>query len=198
MPRPIDHAVRKRHIVAESVRLFARYGYADVTFGMIARESGVSRTLVYTYFKDKREIFNAAISQVTSRIRAEYEAVLPLNILSVDKLRRITMKVMVMMYEYRDFICVIVDVLTGYRRAGINPHDRVEAHTEGLRKMIGYFLQSAVHGGEYGRPIDVQQATSLIYSQFEAAALRIAVTGRAELPESVRELDAAILSLRQI
>lgn len=196
MPKPIDHNVRKRQIVAESVKLFARYGFSDVNFGLIAKESGVSRTLLYTYFKDKREIFNAAIAEVTSHIRAKYEEILPLDISTDAKLHRICLTVMTMLYEYRDFVCVIVDVLTNYRRQGINPKDRVAAHTNGLRLMISGFLTAARERGEYDVRFEPAQVTELIYSQFEATALRLAVTGRAELSDSIQEMESILRALR--
>ena len=59
--KPINHKERKREIRAAGLRLFARYGFADVNFGMIAKECGVARTLLYTYFKDKRAIFCGAL-----------------------------------------------------------------------------------------------------------------------------------------
>lgn len=196
MPKPIDHNVRKRQIVAESVKLFARYGFSDVNFGLIAKESGISRTLLYTYFKDKREIFNAAIAEVTSRVRAKYEEILPLDITTDAKLHRICLTVLTMMYEFRDFVCVIVDVLTNYRRQGINPKDRVAAHTQGLKLMISGFLTSALERGEYDGRFDSRQVTELLYSQFEATALRIAVTGRAELADSIEEMESLLGTLR--
>lgn len=104
MPKPIDHNVRKRQIVAESVKLFARYGFSDVNFALIAKESGVSRTLLYTYFKDKRAIFNAAIDEVTSLVRAKYEEILPLDITADAKLRKLCLTVLTMMYGQRDFV----------------------------------------------------------------------------------------------
>ncbi|MBQ7667187.1 MAG: helix-turn-helix transcriptional regulator, partial [Kiritimatiellae bacterium] len=72
MRRTVDHEQRKRAIIAESLWLFSRKGYAAVNFGMIAKGCGISRTALYQYFKDKREIFNAAIDEATSRIEAKY------------------------------------------------------------------------------------------------------------------------------
>ena len=196
MPKPIDHNVRKRQIVAESVKLFARYGFSDVNFALIAKESGVSRTLLYTYFKDKRAIFNAAIDEVTSLVRAKYEEILPLDITADAKLRKLCLTVLTMMYGQRDFVCAIADVLTDYRRQGINPKDKVAAHTNGLRLMIAEILTAAFDRGEYDARFTPVQVTERLYSQFEATALRIAVTGKGDLAESVDEVDSLLLALR--
>ena len=75
MAKAINHQRRRREIRAKSLELFARYGFADVNFGMIARECSVSRTLLYTYFRDKLAIFNEAIDEATSCIAETYREV---------------------------------------------------------------------------------------------------------------------------
>ena len=74
MAKPVNHKERKREICATSIRLFAQRGYQDVNFGTIAKECGISRTLVYTYFKDKRTIFNQAIIELTTAAADKYHA----------------------------------------------------------------------------------------------------------------------------
>ena len=66
--KTVNHRERKREIRAISLRLFARHGFDDVNFGMIAEACGISRTLLYTYFKDKRQIFNEAIDGATDAV----------------------------------------------------------------------------------------------------------------------------------
>ena len=100
------------------------------------------------------------------------------------------------MYGQRDFVCAIADVLTDYRRQGINPKDKVAAHTNGLRLMIAEILTAAFDRGEYDARFTPVQVTELLYSQFEATALRIAVTGKGDLAESVDEVDSLLLALR--
>ena len=72
MAKSVNHHERKREICATSIRLFAQRGYEDVNFGNIAKECGLSRTLVYTYFKDKRTIFNQAIFELTTAVAEKY------------------------------------------------------------------------------------------------------------------------------
>ena len=195
MARPVDHERRKRRIVKESLRLFAAVGYAQVNFGMIARNCGVARTLLYTYFKNKRAIFNQAIGEVTSRVAETYAAAMATAEGADAKLRQVCTAVFDQMYGNRDFICVIADVLANYRRKGVTPFERIAQHTGGLKRAFARILEEGVARGEF-RPLDVPRTASVLYSQFEAAALRIAVTNNADRAESAADLNALLLSLR--
>jgi AcrR family transcriptional regulator len=53
-------AARTRmRILAASRELFLKHGYDGTRIGQITAECGISRAGFYTYFRDKREIFNA-------------------------------------------------------------------------------------------------------------------------------------------
>ena len=198
MPK-IDHSERKHQIVAESVRLFATFGYAQVNFGMIAKSSGVARTLLYKYFKNKRAIFNEAIDEVTHKVRAKYEEASATLSSADQKLRQICLTVFVLMFENRNFVCVISDVLSGYRRKGGSvPVDRVIAHTSGLLRILETLVSEGVAQGEYRAGINARRAANILYSQYEAAALRIAITGNAELSVCIEEMEAILHSLRAV
>ena len=192
----IDHAARRRRIVAESLRLFATCGYTKVNFGMIAQASGVARTILYNYFKDKRAIFNEAIDLVTGKIRATYQETAATSVAAEEKLRRVCMKVFAVFFENIDYICVIADVLTNYRRKGAVPVDRIKAHTEGLLRVFERFVAEGVSRGEFRRTISPPRAAELLYSQYEALALRVAVTGNADLGVCVASLEELLAAMR--
>ena len=196
MPK-VDHDVRKRHIVAESVRLFATLGYAQVNFGMIAKACGVARTLLYNYFRNKRAIFNEAIDEVTDKVRARYEEA-SASLASADqKLHRVCFTVFELLFDNRNFVCVIADVLSGYRRKGGSvPVERVIAHTSGLLRILQRLIAEGVQRGEYRPDVNPARAANILYSQYEAAALRIAITGHAELAVCIDEMDAILHALR--
>lgn len=195
MPR-IDHASRRRRIVAESLRLFATRGYSKVNFGMIAQASGVARTILYNYFRDKRAIFNEAIDLVTGRIRATCEECETVAAGAEEKLRRVCLTVFSVLFDNRDYICVIADVLSNYRRRGSVPVEKVRAHTEGLVRFFERIVSAGVASGEFRSDMDPRVAAGVLYSQYEALALRIAVTGGADLSASVSAMDGLLRSLR--
>jgi hypothetical protein len=64
-----------------------------------------------------------------------------------------------------------------------------------MKRIIHSLILEGKHRGEYSSAVNVNRATSLIYSQFEAAILRITVSGGAELTDSVSALNAILLAL---
>ena len=193
MPR-IDHAARRRRIVAESLRLFAKFGYAKVNFGMVAGACGLKRTMLYNYFRDKRSIFNEAIDLVTSGVASACEAAKASDAPAAERLRRVCAEVFALLSDNRDYICVIADVLTNYRRRGAVPVDRVKAHTEGLVRTFKAIVSDGVRRGELRPGADSALTADLLYSQFEAFALRIAVTGNADLASAAAAMEELVSS----
>ena len=53
----VEHEKRKRKILEKALDVFVEEGYEDVTFQKIADRCGITRTTLYIYFKNKREIF---------------------------------------------------------------------------------------------------------------------------------------------
>jgi AcrR family transcriptional regulator len=58
---PVDE--RRRQLLARAVALFARHGYDELSMSRIARESGISKALLYHYFPGKKRLFEAALAQ---------------------------------------------------------------------------------------------------------------------------------------
>ena len=52
----VEHEKRKKEILDKALDLFMENGYEDVTFQKIADKCGVTRTTLYIYFKNKKEI----------------------------------------------------------------------------------------------------------------------------------------------
>ena len=64
----VEHEKRKKEILEKSLELFIEEGYEDVTFQKIADRCAITRTTLYIYFKNKREIFLWSIKQLTGGI----------------------------------------------------------------------------------------------------------------------------------
>ena len=196
MRRKVDHAARRHAIVAESLRLFGQEGYPAVNFRMIAQRCRISRTALYAYFKDKREIFNEAIDEATSRIEAKYAEIVHSRHSADAKLRQICITVFAMLFDYRDFVCVISDYLAQMRRTEGIPLKYVKRHTIGLKRIMHSLIVEAKARGEYEASINPMRAIALLYTQFEATAQRITTTGGADLSEAIDRADAILAAMR--
>ena len=194
--KTVNHRERRREVRAVSLGLFARHGFEDVSLSMIAKACGISRPLLYTYFKDKRQIFNEAIDEATGVIGVRYREIVRSRLPADAKLRQICIDVFALLFDNRDFLCVIVDFLCAVRRGGKIPVDRILRHTMGFKRILHSFVVEAIHRGEYDPSINANRATALLYSQFETAVLRIAVSGQAEISESIDALNAILFAFR--
>ena len=73
---------------------------------------------------------------------------------------------------------------------------RSSVNTVGLRRILHSFVVEAIHRGEYDASINANRATALLYSQFETAVLRIAVSGQAEISESIDAMNSILFAFR--
>lgn len=68
-------------------QLFARKGVENTTMNDIASASDKGRRTIYTYFKNKRDIFNAVIERETNKLIVKLEEIQKRNISPEQKLR---------------------------------------------------------------------------------------------------------------
>ena len=166
----IDHAARKHEIIVKAIRLFARVGYKDVTFQMLASRTGVARTVLYRYFRNKRQIFDYAIEETTSRIATRHVEILRSHASSSDRLKQLCHAVVVALFDNRDFLGVIIDYVQERTRAGHDMTRRIQHFTIGVRRMMHSLLVTGVKKGEFRKSVDPEVTTGILYALFESTA----------------------------
>ncbi len=85
MPRPkkqLDHikTLKKKKIMDTALELFASYGYHGTTMEKIATRAGVSKGLIYTYFKNKEdlllELLESGLERISEKLDPNHDGVL--------------------------------------------------------------------------------------------------------------------------
>src|SRR5215469_12183543 len=56
-----ERRLREEHILDTTSALLVRYGYRKTTIDDVAREAGVGKGTIYLHWRDKNELFRAAI-----------------------------------------------------------------------------------------------------------------------------------------
>lgn len=72
----LDPAVRREQIAEAAARLFTEQEASAVSFEAVAEAAGVSRSLVYSYFGDRGNLFAAAYVHEMSRLDAQIDEAL--------------------------------------------------------------------------------------------------------------------------
>jgi AcrR family transcriptional regulator len=195
----VEHEKRKREILEKSLDVFVEEGYEDTTFQKIAERCGITRTILYLYFKNKREIFAFSIKHFTEKLESVVRAIGADESRSqADKLADIIAMVVDTCGRNRRLLAVILDYLEHQRLSGGNPDERVRRRTIRMRHILAGIVIEGQRRGELGS-FPVKAASDLVYALIEAAIFRIAVLGRADasgLAESAKLLARGLVAQR--
>jgi AcrR family transcriptional regulator len=174
----IEHEKRKREILEKALDVFIDEGYEDTTFQKIAERCGITRTILYLYFKNKREIFSFSIKLFTEKLEAEIKLIgAKPSLTQTEKLSSILSMAVEVCSRNRRLLAVVLDYLARQRAAGGNPDERVRRRTIRMRHILAGVLIEGQRSGEFGS-FSVKEAGDLLYALIEAAIFRIAVLDR--------------------
>jgi len=174
----VEHDKRKREILEKALDVFVEEGYEDTTFQKIAERCGITRTILYLYFKNKREIFSFSIKLFTERLEEAIKLIGADPSLSwSEKLSSVAAMGIEQCATNKKLLCVILDYLGHLRTSGGNPDERVRRRTIRMRHILSGMIIEGMRQGEF-RDVPVKAAGDLVYALFEAAIFRIAVLGR--------------------
>ncbi len=187
----IDHEARKRIIIAKSIQLFAEQGYDGVTYQKIADSCAIARTTLYKYFRNKRDIFNTAIWEVSYLLIGRFNEALSSKTSALTRLERVMTAVIQLLFEQRVILTVILDYVLASQRAGHNLSRNIHSHTIGLRRIIHSLITEGIRCGEL-RKLNAGLATDLVYAQLEAAILRLTVSQNADYDQIISMLRQTI------
>lgn len=191
----IEHEKRKHEILEKALDVFTEEGYEDVTFQKIAERCGITRTTLYIYFKNKREIFLWSIKQMMGELEnALIAQTTNQTMSSAQALKNVLMTVMDCSEKNKQLFGVILDYLLQIKKAGGDPEEKVRRRVIHLRHMISSIVIRGINSGEF-KKISVKYVNELFYSILESAIFKLAVLNQDSLEETRIILKLAIDSL---
>lgn len=172
MSATVEHEKRKREILEKALDVFVDEGYADTTFQKIADRCGITRTILYLYFKNKREIFSFSIKRFTERLEEAIKAIVAEDDLSsAEKLEKVATLVVRSCAENARLLSVIIAYLSHMKRSGGDASERVRRRTIRMRHILAGIVIAGQKKGELAR-VPVRPVTELFYALVEAAIFR--------------------------
>ena len=184
----VEHEKRRREILRKALEVFVDEGFGDVTYQKIADRCGVTRTTLYTYFKNKRDIFNYCIKQFLLTVEN--------NIIEInndkssshtEKLIQVMTVTLKLLEENRPLLSVIKDYLVHSMKmkGDFDPDSRVRRRTIRLRRVLTTMLMEGKKAGEFAEEINVKDANELLFSFLESASFRLVILNRGSVGDLI-------------
>ncbi|MDR1444839.1 MAG: TetR/AcrR family transcriptional regulator [Treponema sp.] len=189
----VEHEKRRRDILKKALDVFVDEGFEDATFQKIADRCGITRTTLYIYFKNKKEIFNYSIKQFLLTVEADLTRVRSDTSLNmVDKIIRVLSRIIDLLEKNRRLLVVILDYLFHISGNGGDPNYRVRRRTLKLRHILATMVIDGIKAGEIVK-MNVKSVDDLLYPLIESAIFRLTVLKQ----ETVSDLkNSAALAVR--
>ncbi len=189
----VEHDKRKEEILDKALDVFVDEGYKDTTFQKIAERCGITRTILYLYFNNKKEIFSSCIKRFMEGLEAEIRQVAgDGNLGAADKLVYISQRVVKECATESKLLSVVLDYLLRMKTAGGDPDERVRRRTIRMRHILAAIIIEGKKKGEFPESVSVKATSELIYALIEAAVFRITVLGQKDA--SPLEASSALLA----
>ena len=189
----VAHEKRRYEILEKALDVFIEEGFEDATYQKIADKCGITRTTLYIYFKNKREIFNFSIKQLLGTLEQNINKMKDeKNLSHTERLFLVCAAIIDRLEENRGLLTVILDYLIHASKSDYDPDYRVRRRTVRLRHIMTSMLIAGKKAAEFSPTLNVKEANELLYSFFEAAVFRLVVLQRTSIEELKGALKLAI------
>jgi len=179
----VEHDQRRKKILEKALAVFMDDGFENATFQKIADRCGITRTILYLYFKNKKEIFTYSIKQLLLSVEEKIKLIIGNNSLSsIEKITNVLLSIFSLFEQNRQLLSVILDYLLHISKSDANPEELVRRRTVKLRHFLSNMIIAGIKSGEL-KKTDVKISTDYLYSFVESAIFQLVVLKRKNLSE---------------
>ena len=188
----VEHDKRRHEILQKALDVFIDEGYEDVTFQKIADRCGITRTTLYIYFKNKREIFLWSIKQLTGGIEEVLRGIIAdQNLSCQEALRKILMTIVDECEKNSRLFTVLLSYLLNLQKTGGDPAERVHRRLLKLRHLIDTIIIRGEKSGEF-KKLSVHTAYEMFYGLIQSAIFRLSVLSEKSIGSIRDTLNLAV------
>ena len=189
----IEHDRRRADILKNALAVFTEEGYSGATFQKIAERSGITRTTLYHYFGDKREIFFYAIKSFMDKIEDNLQEAMKRNFTScAAQLKAVMESIISTCSEQQRLLAVILAYLLQIQKDGSDPEDRIKRRTMRWRHIFSSIIIEGQKRGEFTNAATVKDANTLFYALLESVVFHIAALETFDIKRVTGAVDLAI------
>lgn len=197
MSGQVAHEKRRQEILEKALDVFIEEGYEDTTFQKIAERCGITRTILYLYFENKKQIFAESIKRFLGSLETEIAIVAhDEHINSEVKILKIAEMVVEACERESKLLSVVLDYLLRLKAAGGNPDEKVRRRTVRMRHILADIVIEGKKRGEFSETSSVKGTVEIFFALVEATVFRLVVLGRKEATGLTEALTPFVQSMR--
>ncbi len=193
----VDHEERKNAILRKALPLFAIMGYEQVTYEQLAKVCGLSRTALYKYFENKKDIFDNALYHLVQRIGNALKETLGQNpaMTAAERLEMLAKMSIDMCVENPELLQTVIEYLLAQKRQGESVERKIRRHTVTFRCEIKNMVQYGIASGEF-RQVSPIRFADMFFSLIQAAVIRIVFYDDADKDHLIVQCKTLIDSIK--
>jgi AcrR family transcriptional regulator len=192
----VEHDKRRQDILKSALEVFVDEGFENATFQKIAGRCGITRTTLYIYFKNKKEIFNYSIKGLLQTVEQDLLRVRKdRDLNSIEKLSKVIALIFERLEENAQLLSVVLNYLLYLSKSDSNPDYRVRRRTIRMRHILASMLIEGIRAGEI-KNINVRAMDDLLYGLIETAIFRLTVLKRSGAGELQKAVEQALNQIR--
>ncbi len=182
----------KEKIVHESLKLFSLKGFLSTSIHDILEAAGTSKGGFYNHFSSKEDLFFQVLDEARRIWREK-------NLAGLDEIENPSEKITTLMNNYKDRYlkdaenlpggCVFITLSAELNNQRPHLSKEIEKGFIGLKGLIKRLLDQGKESGEFGKEIDTDTVTEVLFNGMLGASLSYGVH------KSKDDLDKSIKSL---
>lgn len=181
MSGPVAHEKRKQEILEKALDVFIEEGYEDTTFQKIAERCGITRTILYLYFENKKQIFAESLKRFLRELESVIsEVARRTDLRSGEKMLRIGDLLVESCEHELKLLSVVLDYLLRLKASGGDPDEKVRRRIVRMRHILADIIIEGKNRGEFKPDTSVKATVETFFALVEAAVFRLVVLGRTE------------------
>jgi AcrR family transcriptional regulator len=191
----VEHDERRKKILEKALAVFMNDGFENATFQKIADKCGITRTILYLYFKNKKEIFSYSLKQLLSNVEENITIIInDKSLNSIEKITKVLLMVLKQMEKNSQLLSVVLNYLLHLSKGDTDPEERVRRRTVKFRRFLSSMLIEGIRLKEL-KKVNVQISVNYLYSFIESAIFQLVVLKRKSLDELK---DSVIFAVKQL
>jgi len=164
MARKVDKEKRQAELLETAIEVFAGRGYQATTMDEIAERAGVSKGMLYIYFKNKETLFGAVFRWYGQIISETMESAISGIDNEIEQLQRIASAWGQIAVEHRDYVPLFLDFWAAASVKGMRSDyaDDLAHMYEEYRTLIIEIIERGKKNGRFKQDADARAAAYLL------------------------------------